>query len=308
MPVRLPSCLTLCVLGQVGCNDYGIIKQPLRESFFQKTRDQVDLLLVIDDSPSMLEEREPVAIATSTLLSSMILLELDLRVRAVTTSRVELFAWTAADSIEQLPELAAPLAVEPEGERFEPGLEVALEAAEGARAEAVLHVAILSDEDDASDTPVSEVLAQLAALAPSGVHIHAITGDLPAGCAANGVAADPAPRYREAALITEGLEQSICSATLAHDIEDASLSFTGLQQRFPLSSLPDPDSLLVWVEDAAIDSAPAHSWVWAPAANALQFHGFGVPPPNARIDVEYNVAAPEPGTGLSRLPDTGTPP
>jgi len=295
-------------LGLVGCNDYGIIKQPMRESFFQDTRDQVDLLLVIDDSPSMLEESEPVAVATTALLSSMILLELDLRVRAVTTSRVELFPWTHADSIAQLPDLTAPLVVALEGERYERGLEVALEAAASVREDAVLHVAILSDEDDASEAPVTELLAQFTESAPGGVHIHAITGDLPAGCAVNGVAADPAPRYREAAAATEGLEQSICSATLADDLEEVSFEFTGLQQQFRLSSLPDTDSLLVWVEDAAIEPAPAHAWVWAPADNALQFDGFGVPPPGARIDVEYNVASPEPGTGLAQLPDTGTTP
>ena len=108
--------------------------------------------------------------------------------------------------------------------------------------------------------------------------------------------------------MTEGLEQSICSATLADDIEAIAFDFTGLQHQFPLSSLPDPDSLLVWVEDAAIAPAPAHAWVWAPADNALTFNGFGVPPPGARIDVEYNVAFPEAGTGLDRLPDTGTAP
>ena len=58
-------CLSLLgsVLGLVGCNDYGIVKQPMRESFFQDARDTVDLLLVIDDSPSMLEETASIDVA-----------------------------------------------------------------------------------------------------------------------------------------------------------------------------------------------------------------------------------------------------
>ena len=295
-------------VGLLGCNDYGIVKQPMREFFVQESRDTVDLLFVIDDSPSMLEEASAVSTATEALLLSMLLLEVDLRVRAVTTSRVELLPWTGADSISQLPELTLPLVVEPAGDRLEPGLEVAVEAAAGARTDAVLHVVLLSDEDDASESSVDALLESLREAAPGGLHVHAITGDLPAGCALNGVAADPAPRYREASAATEGHPQSICSPELASDLDAVSLDFTGLRRSFPLRSVPDPDSLLVWVSDAAVASAQQHSWTWSAADNALRFDGFGVPPPQTRIDVEYNVAAPDPGSGIARLPDTGTTP
>jgi hypothetical protein len=292
-------------LSLVGCNDYGIVKQPMRESFFQDSRDNVDLLMVVDDSPSMLEEADSVAVATEALLSSLLLLEVDLRLRAVTTSRVELLPWTPADSITQLADLTAPIEISLEGDRFESGLEVAVESAVSVREEAVLHVVFLSDEDDASELSVSDAIDALTLSAPGGLRLHAITGDLPAGCARNGVAADPAPRYREAAAATGGLEQSICSPTLADDLEVLTLGFTGLQRSFPLTSIPDTDSLLVWVEDAAVAPAAQHAWRWMPADNALLFDGFGVPPPKARIDVEYNVARPEANTGIQRLPDTG---
>ena len=139
------------VLGLVGCNDYGIVKQPMRESFFQDARDTVDLLLVIDDSPSMLEETASIDVASETLIASLLLLEVDLRVRVVTTSRVELLPWTPADSITQLDELLTPLVVSLEGDRFEAGLDVAVEAATAVRDTAVLHIVFISDEDDASE-------------------------------------------------------------------------------------------------------------------------------------------------------------
>lgn len=293
------------VFGLVGCNDYGIVKQPMRESFFQDARDNVDLLMVIDDSPSMLEETASIDVATEALIASLLLLEVDLRVRVVTTSRVELLPWTPADSITQLDALLTPLVVSLEGNRFEAGLDVAVEAAIEVRDDAVLHVVFISDEDDASERSVTDAVEALELAAPGGLHIHAITGDLPAGCARNGVAADAAPRYREAAAVTDGLGQSICSSTLADDLEVLTLGFTGLRRVFPLTSIPDTDSLLVWVQDAAVEPAEQHAWRWNAANNALEFDGFGVPPPKARVDVEYNVARPEANTGIQRLPDTG---
>ncbi|MBO87083.1 MAG: hypothetical protein CL927_17175 [Deltaproteobacteria bacterium] len=282
------------------------MKQPARESFFQDSRDNVDLLLIIDDSPSMLEETDSVAAANESLLASLLLLEVDLRVRAVTTSREVLLDWTPADSITQLDDLTAPLEAGLEGDRFEAGLDVAVESATDVRDEAVLHVVILSDEDDGSQRSVTEAIDALTRSAPGGLRLHAVTGDLPAGCARNGVAADPAPRYRAAAAATNGQGQSICSPSLADDLEGLTAGFTGLQRSFPLTSIPDEDSLLVWVEDASIAPAAQHAWRWMPADNALWFDGFGVPPPKARIDVEYNVARPEAGAGIARLPDTGS--
>ena len=304
---RVATNRCLCVLGfgLAGCNDYSIVKQPVRESFVQDARDHVDLLLVIDDSPSMLEETTSVAAANEALIASLLLLEVDLRVRAVTTSRVMLLDWTPADSISQLNELTDSLEAGLEGDRLEAGLDVAVESATDVREDAVLHVVFLSDEDDGSQLSVMDAVDALTLAAPGGLRLHAVTGDLPAGCARNGLAADPAPRYREAAAATEGRSQSICSPTLAEDLRVITVGFTGLLRSFPLTSIPDEDSLLVWVEDAAVASAAHHSWRWVAADNAILFDGFGVPPPKARIDVEYNVVRPEAGAGIARLPDTG---
>jgi hypothetical protein len=303
--MSLRSAISWCVLtALVGCNDYDIVKQPLRETFYQAPRETVDLLFVLDDSPSMLEEAAPVAIATDILLHEMVMNEVDLRVRAVTTSEAELLPWTAIDSLDQLDTLADQLVVPAEGDRTEAGLEVALAFARDLREDAVLHVVVLSDEDDRSEASVEELLVDLALASPAGLHVHAITGDLPAGCARAEVAADPAPRYREAAALTDGYGQSICSDTLAADLQALSFDFTGLLRRFPLLSIPDSDSVLVWVDGASVSPAAHHAWRWEAADNALVFDGFGVPPPKSRIDVEYDVAQPDRGAGLAHLPDS----
>lgn len=302
---RLPLLRTLAVCGVLGlgCNDYAIIKQPMREAFWQSPRDKVDLLFVIDDSPSMLEEAAPVDTTVVALLDALVGQDVDLRVRAVTTSSSLLLEWTPVDAPEQVPELALLLDVSPEGSTDEPGLQVAVDQSVGARSEAMLHTVVVSDEDDRSDDPVEDLVARLDARSEVGHRLHAVTGDLPAGCARDGMAADPAPRYRSAGEQTAGAALSICSATLTAELGALSFDLTGLRARFPLSSLPDPASLTVWVDGALVPRSQLHGWRWEPADNALVFDGFAIPPPSARIEVEYDVARKESSGGISTLPD-----
>jgi len=308
-PRRLGHLLLIVAgVGAFACNDYDIVKQPVREAFYQTPRTRVDLLFVVDDSPSMLEEADSITIAAHALLEATVGWEVDLRVRAVTTSHTPLADWQVVDTLEQVPDLAATLAPGSDGDRHEPGLAVALDATDGLREDALLHVVILSDEDDRSDGPVTTYTHALAELSPAGVAIHPITGDLPAGCARDGLAADPAPRYHEAATHTDGTPHSICSASLDTDLRTLSFALTGLTRRFALSSIPDTGTLAVWVAGASVPQSAHHGWTWSPSDNALVFDGFAIPPAGARIEVEYALAHPEAGDGIRHLPeDTALP-
>ncbi len=285
------------------CNDYDIVKQPMRETFYQSDRKQVDLLFVIDDSPSMYEEADAIQTATTALITTLVQLDVDTRVRSVSTSSVSLLEWTTADALSQIPDLVEASRVGTDGAREEAGLAVAVDFTDGVREDATLHVAIISDEDDASPEPVDTYTDLLTTRSSRGARVHPISGDLPAGCAHNGLAADPSPRYRDAAAATEGTPLSICSATLADELGTLSFELTGLRDRFVLSSLPEPSTLLVWVEGAVVTRAKVHGWHWNAAANAIEFHGLAIPPPRARIEVEYDVGRPEAGTGIAELPD-----
>lgn len=299
--------LALCTVLAVGtglgaCNDYDIIQQPLRETFHQTERDKVDLVFVVDDSPSMLEEAAQVRVATQALLAALVALEVDTEVSAVAMTAGPTLPAQVLDATAQIPELVDRIAVPPEGGRTEAGLAVAVEAV-APRSDAVLHVVLVSDEDDQSSAEVATLVDQLSADAPLGLRVHSIAGDLPAGCARDGVAADPAPRYRAATDQTDGHAWSICSATLADDIAELSFELTGLQRVFPLASLPDPGTLEVWVEGATVPQGPVHAWRWSAPHNALVFDGLAIPPPGARVEVEYTAAVPEAGAGLQSLPD-----
>lgn len=70
-----------------------------------------------------------------------------------------------------------------------------------------------------------------------------------------------------------------------------------LQETFPLQSVPDIDTLLVFVEgvrvaqsdESIVDGSPAYTdgWSYDDANNAIEFHGSARPEPNADVQIYY---------------------
>jgi hypothetical protein len=283
-----------------GCIDYGVYREMIRDSFTQTGRTGgVDVLWVVDDSPTMLEEQALVtaqAAAFSTLFGK---LAVDFRVAAVSTDMDLASAGLPVGPVlsDETPGLdaafAALLDLGTDGSRTEQGFAAARSAADPdvagdtfARATADLELVFLSDEDDQSGLAAGEVLQALMAQRP-GVEVvaNAVVGDAPNGCFSPLAAADPGLAYLELQELTVGQRESICDADYAAVLQRLALGVLDLTDRFQLSHVPSPTTLEVEVDGAKLHPRDHDGWRYDPGDNSVVFDGYAVPPPGAGITV-----------------------
>ena len=135
---------------------------------------------------------------------------------------------------------------------FEAGLDVAVEAPRSATAPCA--VVFISDEDDASERSVT-IIEALERAAP-GLHIHAITGDLPAGCAET-ASLPTQPRATAAARSPMGSDGP-SARRQRRTSKYSHWASPGSDGSFPLLD-PRQQHTLVWVQDAAVEPAEQHA-------------------------------------------------
>ena len=128
---------------------------------------------------------------------------------------------------------------------------------------ALLHVIVISDEEDQSPRPwdewVSHWVDQLAA--PELLKVS-IIGDLYVVCGRGTGAAG----YEEAADATGGLKLDVCDDAWAEDVDELALASLTALRDYPLTAVPDPASIVV-----TVDGVDATGWVWDPETNTVSF-------------------------------------
>jgi hypothetical protein len=285
----------------VGCIDYGVHREMIRDSFQQTGREAgVDILWVLDNSATMAEEQALLveqAGAFSVLLGQ---LAIDFRLGLVTTdmdgeTAGRLVApYLSNDTPGLDAAFAALLDQRTEGSRDEQGFPAAMAAADPAgkdafgRAEADLEVVFLSDEDDHSGMTAEQVLRALRDQRPrAAVKANAVVGDAPDGCFSPHAAADPGIAYLQAQASSEGQRESICDADYGAMFGRLALAVLDLTDRFALSRVPSLSTLEVDVDGALIHQRDQDGWRYDPGDNSIVFDGYAVPPPGAAITVRY---------------------
>jgi hypothetical protein len=181
------------------------------------------------------------------------------------------------------------------------------------RDDALLFIIMVSDEDDKSFGPVHYYERLFKSYKGPGneglIKISAIVGAPRGGaCGANmatheGGCSDPhrgfagaGDRYVELAGATGGIYTCICE-DFSDSLEALSLTASGLEAQFgPLANTPNPDSV---IRDCESDgqhgfcvrvngTVIAHGqWTYVATGNTLRFDKGAVPPPQAKITVEY---------------------
>ena len=278
------------------CTDYEVTELGLTEHFVQpEVPEATDVLFVVDDSASMAEEQERLAANFAAFIDVLVDSDADFQLGVTTTDLSRkgaltgpVLGWESADLGERFLEA---LQVGTEGDRDERGFQAALLALDGdnglVRSGSWVSVVFLSDEDDHSPGEVDEHVEELSLYGDEGMALHGIVGDLPVGCASGTSAASAAERYVEAIEATGGFRDSICAEDYSDILERIALSAIGWNDTFPLADLPEPDSLVVWVDGVEMPNREVDGWTYEPGDNALQFHGRAVPRPGMEIFVEY---------------------
>ncbi|RMG18389.1 MAG: VWA domain-containing protein [Deltaproteobacteria bacterium] len=271
------ACLVWALLAAgpgCSCDDTGLgrtLPPGARIDTFQQAEvSRLDILWVVDNSRSMIEEQQNLA---ENLLSFFRYLDqgdVDYQIAVTTTDAVN-----DAGRFVGRPEVLTPLTpnvldafrgniqVGIEGRAQEQGLEAALLALSERnpsflRDEAYLFVIFVSDEDDSSFGELRyfwRVFEQLKGIGnEEKVSLSAIVGPPSdpetgeeGGCSSENGQAAPGDRYVELALATGGLWGSICDASFATTLEALGAKAVGLKRKFVLSTEADPESIEVSV-------------------------------------------------------------
>ncbi len=281
-----------------GCSDYEV-QNLLREDLFRQAEDPpADVLFVVDDSASMTEEQANLGANFAAFVELLGDTTADYRIGVTTTDpagggvlRGPVITPEADDVVAAF---QAQVAVGTAGSRDEQGLAMgglALRAdvnPDFRRDDSVAHVVFVSDEDDHSP---SEVQAYVTAYTDADATAHALVGDEPEGCQSGSSAADAGGRYLEVARTTGGLAESICAEDYGVVLEGIGLAVSGWDPSFPLSELPAPESITVWVDGVEIPERDLDGWTWSIGDNAIVFSGRAIPRPGMSVRVTYQRGA-----------------
>jgi hypothetical protein len=291
------------------------------ETFRQEPLPAVDILWVVDGTPSMDSARDALVEGLVGFLERLDDRGLAWQVGVCATDlgaeqpgQLRGDPWILTPATEDaedalLTTIAAVSAGEPSGGLGAAVLAVSSPLSTGdnrgfRRDNAALHVVIVSDSDDESESllgpdPAATALDFLDAereRTGRSARISAVVGDAGTGCSGPDGTALPGDRYIAVAQASGGVQGSVCDTDLAPVVEavgDVSVEWT---TRFALQAVPEPGSVQVTVDGALQDQG----WLLeeeselvddAPVERAvLVFEE--APPAGAEIEVRYRLGAP----------------
>jgi hypothetical protein len=313
------GCALLLAVTSGACSEFSIQDEDdkvvarvvLEDTFTQAPLPKVDVLWVIDNTPSMIEEQSALSSAIGEFSSRLDQAGLAWQVGVVHTDITS----NAAGVLQGQPWIITPGLADPAttlaeaasvgtlGQPPEAGLGAAYLALTDPlasdenrgfrREDAALHVVVVSDGDDDSgdilgDHPADAFLAfLLSEQTRTGrpARLSAIVGDTPDGCTGPGGNALPGTRYIRIADDTDGIVGSICEADylgIAAALADDSLSWP---DTFSLSADPIPGTVRVEVDGVRLDTG----WTLEIAPPAVRFDS--PPEPGVELRIRYTLDA-----------------
>ncbi len=277
-----------------------------KDTFTQKAAARIDILWVVDNSPSMLQEQNSLAANFDSFIQFIDESEVDYQIGVISTDldlaghQGQLLGATKIITRDTQPDPATVFStnirVGTGGAGNERGLEAAYMAlseplVSGANAgflrdDSALAIIFVSDEDDHSFGQVSfyrRYFEQLKAVGNENrVLAGAIVGPQPDGCAT----AAAGTRYHMLVQNVGGSIGSICAADFSETLSNLGLTVAGLDRRFQLSDdSPEEATLGVTVNGQAIQEDWQNGWTYE--NGNIFFNGGYVPPPGSTVEVSY---------------------
>lgn len=292
-----------------GCNEFALRGEaeevpgsvPIEDRFEQAPMAAVDVLWVIDDTPSMASVREKLGEALVGALDELDALGLHWQVGVLSAALddpalgvLDGQPWVLRPGLDGAEEALLDAVTEGGGRDPTGGLGVAALALrpplrDGAnrgfrRPDAALQVVVVSDDDDQSEPilgadPAAAFLALLAdeaAATGRAARLSAIVGAPGAGCSGADGTALPGERYAWVAEQSGGLLGDVCDADLRPVVRGLADLAVELPRSFPLSAAPIEGTLSV-----EVDGEASSAWTLT------------LDPPTLRFDV-----APAAGAGI----------
>ncbi|MCG3172095.1 MAG: hypothetical protein GMKNLPBB_00240 [Myxococcota bacterium] len=281
-----------------------------RADFFRQRAAKVDILWVIDSSPTMKDEQEKLAANFKSFISFMESSGVDYQL-GVTDMDLQTPGRQGAlqgstkiitSSMQNREALfAANVKLPSTGNADEQGFTAAVRALTPPlitgvnkgflRPEAALFIIFVSDEDDKSPGPIEHYYRFFEQLkGPGNENIISISGIvIPFGGCPQGT--QVGARFSDLAKRTGGLQGNLCASDFSKDLESLGFSAAGLKERFPLSDAPEPDTLRVEVDGKQVDP-PA--WSYQADKNVVVFARNSIPKSNATVKISYTLLGKKP--------------
>lgn len=270
---------------------HGTTDDTVEEEFWQGDGpwDSTDILFYVDQSQSMADNQRTLQTNFSNFSSTLSALALDWQVMVVTKDNGCHNGPIITAGMPGANDAFMSAVNGMGGENTERGLTVTLDAlqrsASGDCNEGFLRdgakttLVLVSDEPEQSSGAWSDLVSEILTVAPTA-SITSIAGDVPDGC----YQAEPGWGYYEASVATHGAFLSICGEDWSSYFEAiANMSATGQVTTFYLDSHPDPEGIVVKVNDVP----QPDGWAYDEAQNAIVFDEDHVPPPGAHIVVSF---------------------
>jgi len=293
------------------------------DSFVQKAAAQIDILWVVDNSPSMQDEQNNLANNFNSFISIIEQSQVDYQIGVISTD-MELAGHQG--ELQGSPKIivrgpnaesqfANNVRVGTGGAGNEQGLLAAYTALtepliSGAnagflRTGGALAIIFVSDENDHSFGKIDfyqRIFEQMKGIGNENrVIAAAIVGDQPDGCTNPQTGdAQAGTRYHQLVQVVGGSIGSICSTDFSVTLNQLGLTVAGLSRKFTLSDEnPEESSIVVKVNGQEIQKDFQNGWTFE--NGSIFFQGSYVPPPAATIEVSY--LHPEKEFILTQIPE-----
>ncbi|MFT7522028.1 MAG: hypothetical protein ACI9MC_004180 [Kiritimatiellia bacterium] len=263
---RLPLLLVAAILAS-GCSENNLVRFDIVDVWHQNPPDEVDILMVVDDSCSMDPYQSRLGASFDIFISYFIEADVDYQIGVVTT---DVIASNKSGRIQGeviTPETPSPgavfsriVAVGTRGAGMETGLEAARMAlaeplistsnAGFLREDASLSVIFVSDEEDSSPDGVNSYINDLYAVKGHRnrevMNASAlVVSDLGPCDNTQAQQSTVGTRYLDVALQTEGIIGNLCDDNFEEIVFELSLNSSRLRNTYYLSELPNVETLQV---------------------------------------------------------------
>ena len=266
------------------------------ETFEQEEIDAVDILFVVDNSCSMNDKQTQLATNFDTFMNVLNSSGIDYHIGFITTDASgavgSLITTSTADPVAEVAQIIDDIGTQ--GSANEKGLHYSYYALQSGydfgpgstfwRTDSKLIIIYVSDEDDHSTgvTPTSVMTyTESAKGGEDYVTAHAVAGDYPGGCTANG-GAEEGTEYYTVVTYLNGVYLSICEDDWGTPLETLA-NESILKSSFTLSRDAIAETITVTVNGAAHTD-----WTYNSSTNSITFDSSAIPPGGSSIYVSYS--------------------
>lgn len=288
----------------------GVLQSQRTDNFVQ-TGGPLDVLFVVHDGPEMTPFQDQLADDLTFLMLVLAYEGWDYQIGVVTA---DMSATGAQGALQGTPPFVTPQTANVENElamRIRQGasgamMQQGLQAAQAAltaplattganagflRPEAALLVIFLGNEDDTSPSNVSVYASFFNGLKGAGNEDRVATNVIVSTasfCAVTGGGASYGGRYLGLAPLTGGVIEHICSGTYQSGVSTAPQIVRN--PSFVLQAVPNPMTIVVRVDGAAVPSGGGTNWTFDPGTNAVVFSAAATPALGLSVEVDYTIA------------------